>query len=269
MMWQIFSFLSTNFPQTTLPEIQRVHVRAYVVHLVESKRTPATVRRHLSALKTYFRFCQKHGWITVNPALRIVTPKLPARLPRFVEQTQISTLLGTEEIFPEGWQGIRDRLVMEMLYGTGMRRNELLQLKWEDIDDSRQTIKVSGKGNKQRLVPATPALLQLLKTYKEETYRRFSPLADSSIILTDRGATAYDNFIYRIVKKYLSLCSTQKARSPHVLRHSFATHLSNNGAKLNDVKELLGHASLASTQVYTHNSIEQLKEVYKSAHPKA
>jgi integrase/recombinase XerC len=264
-----FSFIAEQFSISDPGLVRHTHVRAYVVRLVQERQSPATIRQHLSALKTFFRFCQKHHWVERNPAQRVVTPKLPSRLPKFIEQSNLTQLLENNDAFPSGWEGVRDRLMLEFFYGTGMRRNELLQLCWKDIDFGNNTIKIHGKGNKQRLVPLAPSLAELLKNYKQETTGHFPALLIESVILTDKGGSSYDNFIYRTVKKYLSLCSTQPKKSPHVLRHAFATHISNNGAKLNDVKELLGHASLASTQVYTHNSIEQLREIYKLAHPKA
>jgi len=265
-----FVYLSNNSGIVDPTLVNHQQVRRYVVLQVNQKKSPASIRRYLSALKTYYRFLMRQGIAQSNPAARVLTPKLAERLPKYIEQKQMAQLLdrGAIDVFPEGWTGLRDRVVLELLYDTGMRRDELLRLSWNDIDLFQKTIRIFGKGNKQRLVPLVPSLEDLLKRYKYATQEYFNTLGDI-IVLTDKGSPAYENFIYRTVKKYLSLCSSQTKKSPHVLRHSFATHLSNNGAKLNDVKELLGHASLASTQVYTHNSIEKLKEAYKLAHPKA
>jgi integrase/recombinase XerC len=213
----------------------------------------------------------KKGTIKTNPTEKVNTPKMPERLPKFVEQSNLIRLLDQPEAyFTDTFEGLREKLMIDVLYSTGMRRQELIGLKWSDINFGTRQIKILGKGNKERLVPVSDLLIYSLKNFKQkikekELNRNNLPY----VFLTDDGQQTYPNFVYRIVRKYISLCSTVEKRSPHVLRHSFATHMSNNGAKLNDIKELMGHASLASTQVYTHNTIEQLKEIYKIAHPKA
>lgn len=266
---QFASFIAGLGIENTLKVTPSV-IRLWVVYLVESGSHPVTLRRKLSALNTYYRFAIKKGWCKVNPAKGITLPKVPARLPKFVDQNRLVGYLTNEQAFDHSFSGIRDKLIMELLYATGMRRNELLQLSWSDIDLSARHIRILGKGGKERIIPVSQSLLLLLEEYKRNAMATFNQdILPSRIILTDQGKPAYPELIYRTVKKHLSLCSTQEKKSPHVLRHSFATHLSNNGAPLNDIKELLGHASLASTQVYTHNTIEQLKEVYKIAHPKA
>lgn len=245
-------------------------IRLWVVHLVESGCNPATIRRKISALNTFYKFQIRKGYCDTNPAKGITLPKLSQRLPKYVEQNNLVELLSKQDVFSNNFQGLRDRLIVELLYATGMRRQELVQLKWSDINLSSAQIKILGKGNKERLVPVSQHLIIMLENYKSEMYAHFNETSlPDRIVITNNGREAYPELIYQTVKKYLSLCSTQEKKGPHVLRHSFATHLSNNGAPLNDIKELLGHASLASTQVYTHNTIEQLKEVYKIAHPKA
>jgi integrase/recombinase XerC len=241
-----------------------------VVHLVESGANPVTLRRKLSALNTYYKYAIRKGFCRSNPAKGISLPKVPVRLPKFVEQSKLLNHLSNNDAFDSSFPGIRDKLIIEMLYATGMRRNELLQLKWSDISYSSGQLRIFGKGGKERIVPISKHLISQLEEYKKLAIIHLNTNElPERIILTDQGKPAYPELIYKTVKKHLSLCSTQEKKSPHVLRHSFATHLSNNGAPLNDIKELLGHASLASTQVYTHNTIEQLKEVYKIAHPKA
>lgn len=250
---------------------QTQHVRLWIVALSESKVSPASLRRKISSLNTYFRWHQKKGSTTSNPASNIKLPKIPVRLPKFVEEPSMERLLNTAmPYFSNDFEGQRDRLIIELLYSTGMRRQELVNLHWNQLDEASTQLKIVGKGNKERRMPVSTLLISLLNDYKKILQNTFPEKNfNTFIIVSNNGEEPYPELIYRTVKKYLSLCSTQKKKSPHVLRHSFATHLSNNGAQLNDIKELLGHASLASTQVYTHTTIEQLKEVYKITHPKA
>lgn len=268
---QFSDFLQAEFQLDDLSQVRHPQVRAWVVSLVNQGQQPASVRRKLSALKSFYKYAMKKGWVTANPAAKASSPKVPERLPKFVEQHNLNRLLDQpESYFTDTYEGLRAKLLIELLYSTGMRRQELIGLRWPDIDTGRRQVKILGKGNKERLVPVSEALTASLKRFREMT--REQGLGGRElpyVFLTDEGKQIYPNFVYRIVKKYISLCSTVDKKSPHVLRHSFATHMSNNGAKLNDIKELMGHASLASTQVYTHNTIEQLKEVYKIAHPKA
>lgn len=229
--------------------------------------TSKTVRRKLSSLRTYFRFQVKEGRIAVNPVDGVVAPKIGRKLPVFVSDFQMDELLDRHESksdFPE----VRDRLVLMMAYYTGMRRSELVGLKTEDIDVGNETIKVNGKGNKQRIVPMLHELTGAVKDYlqmRDEIAGR----KHSFFFITDKGTPVYDKFIYRLVVKYLGEVTTSSKRSPHVLRHSFATALLNNGACIEAIRKLLGHSSLATTQVYTHNSFESLKKVYNQAHPRA
>lgn len=250
--------------------VQIQHVRLWVVDLVELKIKSSSIHRKISALNTFYKFAQKKGKISSNPAKGIQLPKLPQRLPKYIEQHQIAQVFENMQIDDNDFEHWRNRLIMELFYNTGMRRQELIQLKWSDIHFGRSQIKIFGKGGKERLVPIHHDLIEILQTYHKICKDTFdSSNTDSFVILTHQGQQAYPELIYRIVRKKLEEVQVKTQKSPHVLRHSFATHMSNEGAPLNDIKELLGHASLASTQVYTHNSIEQLKEIFKRSHPKA
>lgn len=200
--------------------------------------------------------------------LKIIAPKVPKKLPVFVEEKSMENLLDLFE-FDDDFNGLRDRLVIELLYGTGIRLSELIELEEKNINIYDKSIKVLGKGNKERIIPVNPNLLETIKVYqnkkKEQHFGNISP----TFVVKNDGQRTYPTFIYRLVKKYLGAVTTNEKKSPHVLRHTFATHLLNKGADLSAVKDLLGHTSLAATQVYTHNSIEKLKKVFEQAHPKA
>lgn len=268
---QFFYFIETEFQITDLLLVKNNIIRTWIVELVNKKNKPASIKRKISALKSFYKYNQKIGNIKINPADKINTPKIPERLPKFVEQTKINDLLdNNDKYFSATFEGLQEKLIVDMLYSTGMRRQELIDLKWSDIHFGNNQIKVTGKGNKQRLIPIGKELMSSLQIFqKSQTENYKNNLIAPFVFLTNDGNQLYPNLVYRLVKKHIANCSTVEKKSPHVLRHSFATHMSNNGAKLNDIKELLGHASLASTQVYTHNTIEQLKEIYKIAHPKA
>ena len=268
---QFFLFIENEFQLTDLMLVKHNFIRAFVVDLVNKNNKPSSIKRKISALKSFYKYAQKTGKIKSNPADKINSPKIPERLPKFVEQSKINNLFDQpEKYFSDSYNGMQEKLIIDVLYSCGMRRQELITLTWSDINFGSNQLKVTGKGNKQRIIPIGNELvssLQIFRNLQKEQFKHKS-LA-SYVFLTADGNQLYPNLVYRIVKKYIGLCSTVEKKSPHVLRHSFATHMSNNGAKLNDIKELLGHASLASTQVYTHNTIEQLKDIYKIAHPKA
>lgn len=249
---------------------QTAHIRLWVVSLVEQGVKSSSIHRKLSSLNTFYKFSQKKGKLPANPAKGVQLPKIPQRLPKYIEQKSIQKLFDHLQTNEGDFASYRDRIIFELFYGTGVRRQELITLKWTDVDFSLQQIKIFGKGGKERFVPVSTDLIQLLQTYfkiSQNSFDTFSP--EGFVILSDKGRKAYPEMIYRIVNQKLRAIEVKTQKSPHVLRHSFATHLSNEGAPLNDIKELLGHASLASTQVYTHNSIEQLKEIFKRSHPKA
>lgn len=241
--------------------------RAYFSGQMDEGQHANSVNRSLSALRNYFNFLLRERLISQNPLLGIKALKRPKKLPVVVAHEKLSVLLDEEEVFGTDFSGLRDRLVMEFLFGTGVRLAELLQVRVQEVDFYARQVLVHGKRSKQRLVPLTDTLIGLIKAYlsaREEVANDTDYL-----FVTDAGKPAYSKLIYRIVNKYLALLSTQGKRSPHVLRHTFATAMLDNGADLNAIKELLGHAGLSATQIYTHNSVERLKTIYNQAHPRA
>ena len=227
-----------------------------------------SLNRKISALKSFFKFQLKQGTLLTSPMDAIISPKTKKRLPQYVEEKDISTLFNYIE-FSDDWEGKTHRLLLQLFYNTGMRQAELVNLKESQIDDSNSNIKVLGKGNKERVLPVSAALKLLIRNYSDDKRRQFYQFDKEFLLVNSSGKKLYAKYVYNVVKKYLTAVTTIDKKSPHVLRHTFATHLMNNGADLNAVKELLGHSSLAATQVYTHNTIEKLKDVYKKAHPKA
>jgi len=266
---QFNAFLQATYAIETTSAIDHQHIRAWIIQLLEKQLTPRSINRKLSTLKSFFQFLMKKGKLEKDPMLKVITPKVGKRLPVFVEEAPLQRLL--EDVsFGNDFIGLRDRLIMDLFYQTGIRRSELIQLQISDIDFEGQAIKVLGKGNKERLIPINRDIRLQIENYLALRKTTFPNILElGQLFLTKKGKPLYPKLVYNLVKKYLSIVTTQEARSPHILRHSFATHLSNNGADLNAIKELLGHSSLAATQVYTHNSIERLKQIYQQAHPKA
>ena len=267
---QFIAFLNQGEDQTPeLAEITHHHIRQWVVSLMDDDRSARTVNRKIATLRKYFKFLVQEKLIEANPASRVQTPKIARQLPVVVEDEKLAKMLDGEDIFTPDFKGMRDKLVIELLFGTGIRLAELLGIKETDYNAYEGTVKVLGKRNKERIVPVNTQLRLLIADYlvlkKSENFNNKS----LTLIVTNTGADAYPKLIYLIVHKYLSGISTQDKKSPHVLRHTFATTLLNKGADLNAIKELLGHASLSATQIYTHNSVERLKSIYKLAHPKA
>jgi len=267
---QFYTFL--NDPEVTVShpaEVTHQHIRSWMVSLMDQQLTARSVNRKVATLRKYFKFLLQGQHITSVPTARIQAPKTAKQLPVVVEDEKLSRLLDNDQVFTADFIGQRDKLVIELLFGTGMRLSELLGITEADIDLYQSTVKVLGKRNKQRIIPINKELSNLLQHYL--TLRKSEIFGNNSLklIVTNKGADAYSKMIYLIVQKYLTHISTQQKRSPHVLRHTFATSLLNKGADLNAIKDLLGHASLNATQVYTHNSVERLKSIYKQAHPKA
>lgn len=247
-------------------EVDADIVRNWIVYLLDNQMSPVSVNRKLSSLKSFFKFLMKQGRVSANPLRLITGPKTKKPLPSFVKEKDMDVLLDGDG-FGEDFEGVRDRLILEMLYDTGMRRSELVGIHNTDIDFGAMQIRVTGKRNKQRLIPIAEGLKNLILAYTEVRNREVG--AESEwFFVRENGVQISVGFLYQIVKKKLSAIPTLAKRSPHVLRHSFATSMLNNGAELNAVKELLGHSSLASTSIYTHTTFEELKKVYH-AHPRA
>lgn len=265
---QFCLFLSTNYHNPEPLQADHIKVRSWIFSLSEENVSPRSINRKLACLRSFYGFAKKQGAISEDPTSKSRALKIKKSLPVYVEETSIGKLLDDFD-FGIGFSAVRDKLILELLYGTGMRLAELIGLKESDIDLYNKTVKVFGKGSKERFVPLNTSLVETLKQYQSEKITHFEGNLNSSLIVTDIGEKAYPMFIYRIVRHYLDLFTTVEKRSPHVLRHSFATHLLNNGADLNAIKDMLGHASLAATQVYTHNSVEKLKAIFEKAHPKA
>ena len=262
-----FSFAQAQFEVGQAAQITPGMIRSWMASLTLQKVQPRSINRKISSLKSFFRYCLIQGQVTANPTKTIQVLKTKKRLPSYVEQDQMETLL-KETVFPDDFGGRGDHLILSLLYHTGIRVSELVGLKSNQIDYSRSQLKVLGKGNKERIIPLNGELLERIKAYTQEKNNLYPEANFPNLLLTPRQKPPSARQVYDIVKKYLSLVTTADKKSPHVLRHSFATHLTGNGAELNAVKELLGHSSLAATQVYTHNNIERLRDIHKKAHPK-
>ncbi|WP_140938487.1 tyrosine-type recombinase/integrase [Sphingobacterium lumbrici] len=250
-------------------EVDYKLLRYYFSTLKEGGKEAVSVNRAISSIKSYYKFLQREGIVLQNPVRLIKALKIPKKLPVIVEKDKIVALLEGMEYTTESFEEQRDYLVMELLFGTGIRLSELLKIKEKDLDVFNKKILIFGKRNKERYVPLHSTLLAELKSYLVKKEDQDFENKTEYLIVTREGKPAYAKLIYRIVKNYLTMITSQKKRSPHILRHSFATTLLDSGADLNAIKELLGHAGLAATQVYTHNSAERLKSIYKQAHPKA
>lgn len=256
---------SYGIDQDTL--VSYAMIRSWLASLIDKGISARSVNRKLSSLKAYYRFLRKEGIIDDNPLSRALSLSTPKRLPVFATVPEMALALAHPK---EGtpFEISRDLLILEILYCTGIRLSELINLRIADADTQAGTIKVTGKRNKQRIIPVTGQLLKLIEEYLAHRSQCVMP-GVKEIIVTDQGKKAYPVFIYRKVRHYLNIAGLRGVRSPHVLRHTFATHMLNEGADLNAIKEILGHSSLASTQVYTHLSVEKLKSIYKHAHPRA
>ena len=260
---QFFLFLSKEYKITSeLSEVNFQIVRSWIASLLEQGVIPRSVNRKISTLKTYFKFLIREGVIQESPMLKVVAPKSKKRLPLFVEEDQIESLLNGVE-FDDGFIGERDKLIIELFYVTGIRLSELINIKISDLNFDNNLVKVLGKRNKERLIPLSARIVKELQFFIEK-YK-----IDNYLFTNLGGTKVYTKLVYRVVNKYIGKISSINKKSPHILRHTFATHMLNHGADINAIKELLGHANLSATQVYTHNTIEKLKSVYKQAHPRA
>jgi integrase/recombinase XerC len=260
---QFTSFLSSEFQ--IIDEINEISfqiIRTWIASLLEKGINPRSVNRKISTLKTYFKFLIREGKLIENPMIKVVAPKSKKRLPVFVKEDQIASLLN-EVQFEEGFVGQRNKLIIELFYVTGIRLSELINIKISDVDFNNQSIKVLGKRNKERIIPLSSTTINSLNNFIENNQKNHFLFTNLD------GMKLYTKLVYRLVNKYIAKISSVNKKSPHILRHTFATHMLNNGADINAIKELLGHANLSATQVYTHNTIEKLKTVYKQAHPRA
>ena len=267
---QFFSFLQEKLEINQLSYVNTEDIRTWIISLLEDESLQAkSVNRKVSAVRAFYRYKLKIKELSVNPTLTLHAPKIPKKLPQYVDQKDMEHLFA-DIPFEDTFEGLRDRTILELFYATGMRLSELLNLKIQDIHLQDNTIKVLGKRNKERLVPFGNRLSELLTMYLGNLEKKIvEGTKNNYIFVTANGEQLYPKAVYRIVRKYLDMVTTIDKRSPHVIRHTFATHLLNNGADLNAIKTILGHSSLAATQVYTHNSIEKLKSIYKQAHPRA
>ena len=260
-------FIQAQFAVEQLDQIQPSMIRTWMAAFAVQKITPRTINRKISTLKSFFKYCLVREWIAASPAKTIQVLKTKKRLPTYVESDQMDQL-SQRDYFSDDLDGRMEYLVVNLLYQTGMRVSELVNLKTTQIDFARTQIKVLGKGNKERVIPISEVLAKTIRLFMDEAGQLFPPDSGSFLLINGKGKHPGARQLYAIVKKYLSLITTADKKSPHVLRHSFATHLTSNGAELNAVKELLGHSSLAATQVYTHNSIDRLRDIHKKSHPK-
>lgn len=260
---QFTSFLSSEFQ--IIDEINEISfqiIRTWIASLLEKGINPRSVNRKISTLKTYFKFLIREGELVENPMMKVVAPKSKKRLPVFIEEDQIASLLN-EVQFEKDFVGQRNKLIIELFYVTGIRLSELINIKISDVDFNNQSIKVLGKRNKERIIPLSSNVVNDLNIFIENNQK------NKYLFTNLEGEKLYNKLVYRLVNKYIGEISSVNKKSPHILRHTFATHMLNNGADINAIKELLGHANLSATQVYTHNTIEKLKTVYKQAHPRA
>jgi integrase/recombinase XerC len=266
---QAAEFVDLSFEIKELHQSTHPELRAWVIDLVEQGLSTTSVNRKIATLRSFFKFLLRSRVVTQDPTYKLKSLKNPKKLPEFVQETTIESVL-EGNVYDPDFEGQRDRMVMEFLYLTGVRLSELIGLRWKDINLIEDQVKVLGKRSKERIIPLMKGLKQNIILYNKVFEERFSKLdGNAYFIVSNRGEQAYSMMIYRIVRHYLDLFAQNTKRSPHLLRHTFATHLLNKGADLNAVKDLLGHSSLAATQVYTHNSMEKLKAVFEQAHPKA
>lgn len=261
------TYLQEELGVLSIGEVKPMMIRSWLASLKESGVSSRTLVRKISSLKSLYKYLLRNGVVSQSPMAQVTTPKMGKRLPAFVKEEEIVKLGDLMEIAQEDWRSLNTRVLVTMFYATGMRLSELIYLKEEQLELGRSQLKVLGKGNKERVLPLNTTLIRLLKEYIAQKKEQF-PQADPFLLVTEKGKKLYPRYAWLLVSTVLGEATTLAKKSPHVLRHSFATHLLNNGADLNAVKELLGHSSLAATQVYTHNTIDKLRDVHRKAHPK-
>lgn len=268
------AFIAEQFGTISVKEMNHGMVRSWLAGLRENGLTAKSINRKISSLRSFFKYHLKTGTIALSPMTKVICPKIPKRLPVFIKETETASLVNALNQSTESWKSLNGKMLVTLFYATGMRLSELTGLREKQVDFSRSQLRVLGKGNKERIIPVSRELMNSIKEYIQLKKKEFGTgclvLAkeDAILLVTEKGRKMYPKYAYLLVKQLLGQVSTLDKKSPHVLRHTFATHLMNNGADLNAVKELLGHSSLASTQVYTHNTIEKLKDIHKKAHPR-
>jgi integrase/recombinase XerC len=260
-------FIKEEFEQENLAEVTYPLIRSWIILLSEKKAENVTINRKISSLKAFYKFLLKSKQIEVSPLFKHKALKTPKKIQIPFSEKELDLAINQIK-YPEGFDGIRDKLIIDLFYTTGIRRAELINLKVSNVDTQNATIKVLGKRNKERIIPLLPVIINEITEYLQQRNSLKTIIDTENLFLMLKGVKLNDTFVYRIINDYFSAVSEKVKKSPHILRHTFATHLLNNGADINSVKELLGHSSLASTQVYTHNSLADLKKVYKNAHPR-
>ena len=261
------SFNKIHFEQESIEQVNYSQIRSWIVSLVDNETSNITVNRKIASLKAFYKFLLKIKQIEVSPLLKHKALKIPKTLQIPFSEKEVAEVLNQMQN-PKGFEEIRNKLIIDLFYTTGMRRTELIHLKAVNVALANSTIKVLGKRNKERIIPILPIVIKQFSTYNEERLNLNTIVDGDYFFLTKKGLKLNDSFVCRLINSYFSAVSEKVKKSPHILRHTFATHLLNNGADLNSVKELLGHSSLASTQIYTHNSLSELKKVYEEAHPR-
>jgi len=265
---QFIQYSGSSFNDSSIINSDHTMVRSWLAELKENEITAKSINRKISSLKSFYKFHLKTGTIEQSPMGKIISPKISKRLPVFMKEEDTRNLINVSGLVTENWKSLNTYLLVSLFYGTGMRLSELINLKESQVNGAANTIKVLGKGNKERVIPVSAALISEISEYIAQKNKELELPDRLYLLVNDKGRKLYPKYVYHAVKRYLSVVTTIDKKSPHVLRHTFATHLTNNGADLNAVKELLGHSSLAATQIYTHNTIEKLKDIYKKAHPK-
>ncbi len=263
---QFVLFCTEMVGEFNIREIDSGVLRKWVLSLMNEGYQPQSIKRKVSSVKAFFRFLMKNEIIETNPFIDVPLPKVRKKLPYFLNESSLHHLLD-DGFFPDDFEGVRDKLIITLLYGTGIRRAELLQLKDNSFDRKNKLVRVMGKRRKERIVPYPESVNFVLEQYIEIRNREIGTSRDA-LLVTEKGEPVYEKLIYRTVQKYLEQVTSLEKKSPHVIRHSYATHLLNRGADLNAVKELLGHANLSATQIYTHMTFEKIQKVYKQAHPR-
>ena len=268
---QFQSYLNLTHQLFDLKEVKMTHIRGWIITMIENRDASTTVNRKISCLKSFYKFCLKNRYVLKNPTTKLIRPRVPTRLPKDVRYEKIMDIKDKLELDTESneFAKFRDYAMFMTFYLCGIRRNELIELTWDKLDYAQKQISVLGKGKKERRIPLKSELIEILRKYQQIQATDIANLQDNGIFVLDNGKRMYPNFVYRKIQHYLALVSTQKGIGPHTLRHSFASHLLNEGAELNAIKELLGHSSLAATQIYTNSSIEKLRQVHRISHPKS